>query len=309
MINHLRTLLLNRPGGAQDLNGLGEEYIPVEFGGQVLTGWRRSYWTGLFGSAPDNTYLNYQLSKLLRVVHATDYAEYVNYFDPRVTYDPRAATDFDTLQYGLTYTSSAASSPIVVTPVGELVADAGLGRMRWHWQVQLVDGYATITEMQSQNSVSVQALTFSNVSAPLPLPANNTLRITLQAESTDSADWNGVYDVIALGRPSTDISTIIANLVTARGNERELFGGLVNEPYRTFAQLWQQETVPSRVTGLVLALAFRLHESYAALIAPGALTTPAAVQPVGDGEVWPEKDQLDGETDQWTTTEALDLQP
>jgi len=260
MINHARTLLLNRRGGGQALTELGEEYIPETFAGQVLDNNLKHYWTLLFGSKPDNTWLNFQARRLLQIIHATSYEKYLFYHDKRITYAPNMACDFALQTYGFEQNTSSA---LRVVGAGELDADPKQGRMKWQWKITVTNGDVVIEELVSGNSYSGTIRNpASTVSYPFKLPAKELSEIVIQGPSTDVGDWNGVINLTGLGRPTDDISTVIYAIGNSSGHDMRLFGAGNKEPYRTFADLWSKKTLPEKTAGLVLALIFKLHESY-----------------------------------------------
>jgi hypothetical protein len=97
MINHARTLLLNTNSDNYAPGTLGEEYIPtyqpVELPAYLKTAHRI-----LFGTDPDRVFLNYRANELMRMLHQTEFAEFIYALDPRVTYWPQNQTEFFTPQ-------------------------------------------------------------------------------------------------------------------------------------------------------------------------------------------------------------------
>jgi hypothetical protein len=89
MINHARTLLLNHPRSRTHYSDYGYEYIPPAFKPVGLTPALTIIRRLLFGSSPDNYFLNFRVNELMSYLHATELAEYVYRLDNRVTYWPR----------------------------------------------------------------------------------------------------------------------------------------------------------------------------------------------------------------------------
>jgi hypothetical protein len=94
MINHARTLLLNQSRQRTHYSDVGYEYVPPEFRPVDLPPTLALVRQLLFGSAPDNYFLNYRCRELLSCIHTTDLADYVYKFDPRVTYWPEKHKPF-----------------------------------------------------------------------------------------------------------------------------------------------------------------------------------------------------------------------
>lgn len=94
MINHARTLLLNRTSKNYIPGSLGEEYIPPDYEAVDLPTHIATARKIIFGANPDPEFVNFRLCELLSLIHNTELAEFVYALDPRVTYWPRQVTDF-----------------------------------------------------------------------------------------------------------------------------------------------------------------------------------------------------------------------
>lgn len=267
MINHARTLLLNRSGESQNLRDTGEEFIPGVFRSIAVPPWMASIRTAIFGSNPENVYLNYAVDRLLRVVHATDYADYMITFDSRITYDPASIGDFAKSIYGLTWKDSNPAAAVAsVSVIGDLAANETVGIMRQRWTVSLVDGVATSLETrsraQSQQYIRDGA---SLLSLPLSLP-DSQLSVRLQMTSAAEADWDANLDLTAMLEPRRSLCEIVDTVEQLHGDAlNSLFGAATREPYRTFQRLWSRSfALPERVSGIALALIYRSHELWLA---------------------------------------------
>lgn len=88
MINHFRTLLLNRSGEEAGVSAhLGDEYVPTWYRAVPLPSYLTSVRRLLFGAAPDRVYLNYRVRQCLSLMHSSELAEFVTHLDSRITYD------------------------------------------------------------------------------------------------------------------------------------------------------------------------------------------------------------------------------
>ncbi len=260
MINHARTLLMNRSGANQSLAGLGEEHIPDTFKAQALPGWLKSYHAAVFGAAPDNTYLNFQVDRLLRLVHKTDYESYLFGQDSRITYAPRAESAFNEVDYALTWSTS---DPFIVgvNRVGDLIASAAQGRMHYQWSLVLAAGGAvTVTNLRSQETASVNAFNASTpqLSSLIPLPGYD-ISVKLDLLTGAAAAWTGTAYVNTLLRPTEELHSIVSRVASLAAFRNNLFGTDRVEPYLTFSGLWDQDTFPEKLAGFVLALIYRLE--------------------------------------------------
>lgn len=264
MINHARTLLGNRAGGAQALSEPGEEYIPVEFTGVKMPPWLKSAWNIMFGSNPDNMYRNFQLSRLLRIVHATEYEPYLFYHDSRITYDPAGSDDFSSLRYGVTWSFETAAVTVnEVSVIGPIVADESNGVMRFEFSVNLNNGLAVVTNLRTGALVETQIYGGGVVSQAFHLPGT-PLKAKITFSSSTQATWDHAGVITVTARPArTPVDQLDAVSKLGGAFERNLFGTELNEPFDTFYSMWnQQSSFPERVAGLVLAMMYRLHEMY-----------------------------------------------
>ena len=94
MINHARTLLLNKPRSRMHYSDYGYEYVPASFRPVSLPSTLGTLRQILFGANPDNYFLNFRVNELMSYIHATELAEYVYRLDPRVTYWPRSGRPY-----------------------------------------------------------------------------------------------------------------------------------------------------------------------------------------------------------------------
>jgi hypothetical protein len=94
MINHARTLLLNKNRDRMHYSDYGYEYVPAAFRPVTLPSTLSTLRQLLFGTNPDNYFLNFRVNELLSYIHATELAEYVYRLDPRVTYWPRVGRPY-----------------------------------------------------------------------------------------------------------------------------------------------------------------------------------------------------------------------
>jgi hypothetical protein len=134
MINHARTLLLNIPSTRYQPGTLGEEYIPqyypVDLPSYLLLPQRI-----LFGTNPDKVFLNFRAHELLSFIHQTELAEFVYALDPRVTYWPKASTDFFTAQRQLNLNKLSGSRISRLFITGAVKPDNIVGRAYRNYSV------------------------------------------------------------------------------------------------------------------------------------------------------------------------------
>lgn len=260
MINHARTLLLNSKSATSNVFSAGDEFVPPDFVETRLPPWLVNYRRILFGADPDRLYVNYQVDRLLRVVHATEYAAYLTLFDERLTYDPLRPGALIELPFGLEW-GAAQNVVKAVSPLGNLVADEVRGRMQESWTIALVNATATVTHDRTQHvwSEFVWDASRPQLSVPLTLPGVD-FRVTLGTSTAVAADWDDVINLKATMRPQRDLSEIEARLRDLREYETYLFDIANVEPYTTFRNLWNEgSSLPERLSGFVLAMIYRMH--------------------------------------------------
>lgn len=137
MINHARTLLLNRARRHTHYSDDGYEYVPPEFKPVELPPTLAMVRQILFGSAPDNYFLNYRCRELLSYIHTTDLAEYIYKFDKRVTYWPETHKPFFAPAGKRISITQMYGQPQKFTVVGNLKALNSLGRANCQYTIDL----------------------------------------------------------------------------------------------------------------------------------------------------------------------------
>lgn len=250
MVNHARNLLLNTR--RSQLVGLpGVEYVPPEFVPRQLNGAANLIYKTLFGAQPDGLKLNYRTQELLRLVHATELAEFLYWRDARVTYLPFNDRLFE-LAVGGTVQALTGDTELLVG--GEAPAEYR-GALYSRWRVT-----ATAADMlEIQQTYPVSAATIAELvfetalSNPVPLP--NT-RMTLSTyEPTAGDKWL----ITATARPVDDLASITYKLSQLPAETLLwVFGLDAAEPWQTFRNLWEQTQTPYKLAGFLCAYIWRL---------------------------------------------------
>ncbi len=163
MINHLRTLLLNRKAqGGDYAEPMGGEYIPPDYTPVPLSGGLQSVHKLLFGADPDWLYGNYRVQQYLAAIHATELAEYATALDSRITYDVRRPAFCDPTAY-----EPRATIPGVHI-LGEMDTPDLLGNAIRRWKVVVADNLTIsvcrLTAPRSEYSCGQPPLARSRVS-------------------------------------------------------------------------------------------------------------------------------------------------
>jgi len=230
MINHARTLLLNMPAKKARRDATSYEYVPPAFHPIQLSAPLAAIRAAVFGTTPDNYFLNFRARELLRYIHETDLAQYIYALDKRVTYWPEYdATDFTaTKQVTLTQT---AGQPRRISVAGQFDVNNASGRAARQYTVTLAPGNTTlftttITELNTTPVVPVTA-TFNdlNTAPAIAVPQTNLkLRFSntsAGAMAPESAIITEVGDIIIV--EDYDATAAIALENAAGGPEPTLF--------------------------------------------------------------------------------------
>lgn len=258
MINHARTLLLNLPGAGTGFSGhVGEEFIDPAYKAITMPSHLLAIRRQLFGSNPDRLLLNYRARQYLGMLHATELAEFVTTFDPRITYDVLPDDDLFADAFATTVTPlNATTSPLYM--LGEL-APIEDGRTEQSWRVLVANGSDIhVTRQTPPVGTSIQPYTVTDDLSSVIVLTGSGLQARVQP--TIGSEWL----IRAVGRPARELGTILANIaVLGEDVHAELFRigspAGATEPFLTFRNLWRYHPeLPYRLGGILLAL---LHQT------------------------------------------------
>lgn len=128
MINHARTLLMNRARSRTHYSDYGYEYVPTTFQPIALPSTFSTIRQIIFGSRPDNYFLNFRVNELLSYIHNTELAEYIYRLDPRVTYWPQIGKPYFEPAGKRVSITQVYGSPQRLNVAGSLYALTALGK-------------------------------------------------------------------------------------------------------------------------------------------------------------------------------------
>jgi hypothetical protein len=268
MINHARTLLLNIFAQSANAQDAGYEYIPPTFKPLVLPNTLRVIRGVLFGSRPDQRFLNLRARELLSYIHQTELAEYVYKLDPRVTYWPEEQTTAFKYQPRIRV-QQALGAERSLGISGEFVVSNAGGKANRLFRVQLTNrgGAGPCIAVTDEKDSTVNLVTPISGQTNLPaitLPETqvkfriNDAQTALPALAEISGEW-----VIALSaNPPPALTTLLPTLeLLGEPVFLDLFGVEDSAPYATFKNVWFDHPLPAyRLAGLVLALIYRAEE-------------------------------------------------
>lgn len=264
MINHVRTLLLNRDGDKRPTaDFFGEELVPEDFRELALNSELDNLRAILFGTNPDHAGLNYRLWEYMRLLHSTEFEAYVLDLDPRVTY----LSDKTLVEFA--YGPSAApvdslASTVEITPVGESALGGAGGRLKNSWTLlSKTPSSVQVTDNDTGQFADQPVVFDSGLSDIVPMTNDVELGVRFGTEF-EALPVDARWRVDVLNRPQLDMSGQAAGLVNLSGGIRqEIFPR--REPFNTFRQLFTlHHLFPFQFSGVLLALAYRTEELRAA---------------------------------------------
>lgn len=253
MINHVRTLLLNQDGDKRpDPSFFGEELVPAEYRITNLPSGLQRARTALFGNDPDVAGLNYMLWQYMRILHSTEFVDYVYDLDSRVTYmHDQTLVNY---AYGPSANNTAALQFSGTPNLGG--AD---GRLQENWQItQLTPTLYTLRNGRTGYETQELVTVIDNLTSYMPIPgqASYLVRICLPLATTTA--WYITY---------TATPTFMFDPINRADQANKLGAAALVElfpnraPFSTFKQLWEKESrFAYKMSGLLLALAYRTEE-------------------------------------------------
>ena len=252
MINHARTLLLNRNGDGYG-GTLGDEYVPPEFPAIALPGYLNKLRIYLFSTDPDQAFMNYRLQQYMAVLHSSPLVEFVTDLDSRITYDVDNQEMFADSNYGLTETE-------YLFFVNELGPPDATGRSFHKWRIRRLNAATiSVTRVSPPQSVVIHPYTIANgISNILPLPGSEA-SFRFRASLPNGVDQR----VEGYARPEMDTGAITASLRgTGSALTINLFGVgtplAATEPFKTFRNLWNNHPeLAYQLGGLLLAVIYQ----------------------------------------------------
>ena len=255
MINHARTLLLNRKGEIVPTSYyLGEEYVPV-YPGIALEPSLARVAGILYGTSPDYESKLFRTAQYMAILHSTEFVEYVTALDSRITYDV-SHPGLVGLEYGLEIVTASEAALAVV---GTWSEPAYLGRMRNDWVVEATGANQILVRHVQSGATQGQVLTFGvgSSSNAFPLIGSDFTAIITDPDGLAGDRWEIRYRE----PPGHTLSDVVANLESmSRITRQALFGLGSEEPYQTFRNLFDKnQALPFRLSGALLALIYRME--------------------------------------------------
>ena len=256
MINHGRTLLLNRTGDKRpDPAYFLEDYVPPDFQSVDLTDVLSRVYEALIGEAADNAYANYQVWIVLRAIHATEYASALTDLDPRITYlRERNLPDFG---FKVLSTNKPA---IDVHPSVQFYQTAVRRKLYHRWLMTMgAASLMLVTDMTGEGVAQRLVTGTTGLTEPIVLTGRDNLDIRLGSYPVPpGAHW----DLQGVLQSPTGLPQIVTALEQLGGMVEDEILGSRQEPYPTFRKLWKEHILLHyRLAGYLLGYIYKVEET------------------------------------------------
>ena len=253
MINHARTLLLNRDGNKRPGSSFFlEEYVPTAYKPVKLTGALQSVRAILFGSNPDDAFMNYRLHQFMKILHSNEYVEYVTALDSRISYLPGRSV-VDERWSATTAPMSAGGYDSTLDLLGDFKAAESECRLDYICEVSIPStGVVDVVNKTTGAKLETTYTITEGLSNEIPLQGVPAASFKLHGNPTVTASWL----VNIRKEANADLANLPAKLQKSTVLWTTLFTG--DEPYATFRKLWENHAyLDYRLSGVLLALIYR----------------------------------------------------
>ncbi len=254
MINHGRTLLLNRSGASRpNPDFFLEEYVDPAFRPIRLPGYLTSIWRILIGDSDDG-FANFRLAQFMDLLHSTEFVDYLTALDPRVTY--RHNRTILNENYNGQANALNPEAEVDVAFEGEISSSPARPRLWFQWDVEVINA-GTVRSRLDTEVLDETVLISNGLTGLIRLAGQKEYGFRLTVPSLPvGAHWV----MSKLLQPEADVTGLLEPLELL-GDEvlSQLFG--TAEPYKTFRQLWDRHGYISyRLSGFLLAYIYRVEE-------------------------------------------------
>jgi hypothetical protein len=260
MINHGRTLLLNRNGAARPAPTFYlEEFVPEDFVPRTLSSSLNTVYQMLIGDQADDAFANYRVWQYMKIMHSTEFASLLTDLDSRITYlNNRTLIDAPTIRSAEPSNGLAAGLTAYID--GQVNVSSASPRLDYRWEIEATaPTFVNVTDLNSRILQNTEVIFTEGLSSPILMPGQTGISVRIQASSLPvGAKWI----VLLRADPPQDLANIIAPL-DQLGEEvlRGVFGVGNVEPYKTLNQLWKKHYYfHYRLSGLIIAYIYRVEE-------------------------------------------------
>ncbi len=231
MISHARTLLLNRDGDKRPLPAFfGEEYVPSAFRALLIPSEMLTIMRALFGSAPDDAGMNYLLWQYMKILHSTEFEDYVYALDSRVTYlHSRSLLD-------QTFGATVDQNSDALQFHGEPGLGGTDGRLveRWEINQETPTTYSILNYKTTHKEFHTPAVV-DEVTDFMPMTDHPTFQVRVLLSFATVERWGVEY----LARPAETLDPVNrAAQLSNIGAEAQTFLFPNRDPYKLFKELY-----------------------------------------------------------------------
>lgn len=255
MINHVRTLILNRDGSRRPgYTFYLEELVDPSFVGLKLTGNMADAHAALIERNADTAFENFRVRQYTQILHSTEFEKYVTELDPRITY--------------LNRKKEVQKAYVRATPVNDEAGDTPLifsgristtnARLINNWTITAESPTLVKALHQQSNTSHLTTVEFSGgTSTPFLMTSQHNYYGRVRAASMEEdAKWQ----VEAFSEPNDDLSDV---LLKTQNLPPEVLADIFpdKQPFKLFRDLWEKNALISyKLSGFLLAFAYRAEE-------------------------------------------------
>lgn len=257
MINHVRTLILNKDGDKRpDPSFFLEEYIDPAFRSIKTPVFLQRLNSILVGDNSDAAFANYRLWQYMKLLHSTEFVAYVLNLDPRVTYlEDRSVVP---QQNSSSFTPNPTAAGVQLYFIGEVATASPAVKLYRSWELEvLAPLYLRSSSLQSSAFKDTVVTLANGMSSEILMAGQNSFGVRIVS---DPLPVGGKWLIEAFAFPEGDITDLIAPLTSLlHGIGQDLFPNV--EPFKTFGELWNKHDILAyRFSGLLLAYAYQIEK-------------------------------------------------
>lgn len=253
MVNHARTLLLNRRN--TELQSSWSEFVSDEFVPTALPTYLQKTWNVLFGLSPDAMMMNWRANQYMNVLASSEFYEYVTALDSRDTIPKTYKKITDDLPV---IACSTSSNPAIF--IGQPIDVPSLGRMGHNFRVVYSEtpDVFTVNNIGLDTEVTYAATPSGSNYAKIPLGTSTVYFTTAVSPAlTEGDEW--LVELVAT--PSKSLVDIVNDLEKVSTEYMSQIMTASKEPYITFNRLWSDSRgFALKLTGFLLSWIYKHEE-------------------------------------------------
>jgi hypothetical protein len=257
VINHARTLILNRNGSPrQDSSFYLEEFVDPSFKKVALPYELQAAHDVLVELDADDAFANFRMQQYMRLLHSTEFASYALALDPRVTYlrpaPPPVLSSVEVVQ------QLSGATRLTLEFMGAPAVNFASPRVINDWVAESANpNVLSIKHAQTGTNVLPYMNFVDGLSdvVVMPTQANFLLRVHGDVLEPDQR-----WFIKTFTAPTDDVSDTLLRLLDL--NPRFIEAVFPKRaPFTVFKDLWDKNAILAyRMSGFLLAMAYRIQE-------------------------------------------------